>query len=436
VSIKSITQFLLKLENTIIEDIKIDAKEQELHVFVRPKSRYRNRCGRCEKPAKYRDRGRGIRSWRHWDLGSTKVLLMAEAPRVYCHRCNAVTVAYVPWAHHKSRFTHVFEEEVAWFALYCTKKVISAYKRINWETVGDIIQRVQKRIQPFDVNERFAGVTKIGIDETSYKKGHKYLTLVVDHDTGRVIWVSDKHGKAVLEKLFEELSPETRVQITHVTADGARWIWETIDKYCPDAIHCIDPFHVVSWATEALDDVRRGEWRVAVEAAKNESKKGRGRPKEGSNYGELAKCANSIKGSRYCTLKNPENLTEKQAAQLELVATTSPLYYRAYELKELLRIVFMSKGVGEAKEDLDRWMKWAQRCRIPRFRELREKIKRHYCAILAAVEHGLSNARVEATNTKIKLICRMAYGFRNIENLISLIYLSTSNPKPTIPGRI
>jgi len=133
-------------------------------------------------------------------------------------------------------------------------------------------------------------------------------------------------------------------------------------------------------------------------------------------------------------LKNPENLTKNQSAAMEMIVNSDKKLYRAYLLKEKLRLVFRH-SYDEAVVELDDWMKWAQRCRIKEFVELRKKIKRHKTAILASINYGLTNARIEAVNNKIKVTIRMGYGFRNVDNLIALVRLKCSVNNLTLPGR-
>jgi transposase len=133
-------------------------------------------------------------------------------------------------------------------------------------------------------------------------------------------------------------------------------------------------------------------------------------------------------------LKNPENLTKNQQAVIEKIIKTDKRLYRAYLLKECLRLIFKYSH-GVAMVELDRWLKWAQRCRIAEFVELGRKIKRHKVAILAAIKYGLSNARIEAINNKIKVTIRMGYGYRNIDNLISLVCLKCGDTLVELPGR-
>ena len=133
-------------------------------------------------------------------------------------------------------------------------------------------------------------------------------------------------------------------------------------------------------------------------------------------------------------MKNPENLTQNQRATMELIVKSDKKLYRAYLLKEKLRLVFQH-SYDWAIVELDEWMSWAKRCRIKEFVELRKKIKRHKSAILASIKYGLTNARVEAVNNKIKVTIRMGYGFRNIDNLIALVRLKCSGNNFKLPGR-
>lgn len=424
---KRILTQALKVKNTVITKIEL-LPDGRLEIHVKPTKGQRLCCGICGKKSQFYDYGRGSRRWRASDLGLMMTFLIADSPRVNCKDCGVVT-ASVPWARHKSRYTYDFEQTVAWHATHSSKTVVAQAMRISWNTIGPIISRIKDALDP-DPTKRFNNLKRIGIDETSYRKGHKYMTVVVDHDTGKVIWVSKGHGKSILAKFFELLTKEQRSSIEHVTADGARWISQCVEKYCPNAIRCIDPFHVVQWATEAIDTVRREAWQDARKKTKSEKKSGPGRPRKGTPAKDTT--ATDIKGSRFALGKAPQNLTDNQRAKLEMIAKSDNRLYRAYLLKEKLRLIFQM-DVHEGKLELDAWISWARRCRIPVFVELQKKIRRHYDAILETLRVGLSNARIEAINNKIKLSIRMAYGFRNMNNMIDMIMLRCSDIKVLLP---
>lgn len=253
---------LLGVEKTIVEDIEYDDDEQLFvaHVRLRARARARSRCGRCDRRSPAYDRGEGRRRWRALDLGTVRVEIEAAAPRVSCP-VHGPTVVAVPWARHGAGHTLVFDEQVAWLATQCSKSAITELMRIAWRTVGAIISRVWADVEA--LHDRFANLTRIGIDEISYKRGHRYLTVVVDHDSGRLVWAAPGRDKATLAVFFDALGEQRCAQITHVSADGADWISSVVTDRCPNAVRCADPFHVVRWATDALDEVRRQAWNEA-----------------------------------------------------------------------------------------------------------------------------------------------------------------------------
>ena len=412
---------VLGVEKTVVEDVEFNEDEQLLVAHVRPKQGVARRCGRCRRRARGYDRGEGRRRWRGLDLGTIPVWLEADAPRVNCPR-HGITVAAVPWARHGAGHTFAFDEQVAWLATQCSKSAITELMRIAWRTVGAIITRVWADVE--QLHDRFAGLRRIGIDEISYKRGHKYLTVVVDHDSGRLVWAAPGRDKATLEASSTRWRPgpdgPSRSPMSPPTVRTGSPPWWR--NRCPNAVRCADPFHVVKWATEALDEVRRQAWNTARGAVT--------RRRAGRATGH----AKALKHARYALWKNPENLTDRQQAKLAWIAKTDPRLHRAYLLKEGLRLVF-SLDPAEAPAALDQWIGWARRCRIPAFVALQRRIVKHQDSILAAIEHGLSNGRIESVNTKIRLITRIAFGFKSPDALIALAMLTLGGHPPTLPGR-
>ncbi len=429
---KGLVQLIIGATGFVLEAIRFDAEMNKVIVAVHITRREQCRCGICRRKAKRYDKGRGRRQWRSLDEGPWKTYVEAEEPRVICKE-HGVVAAAVPWARHNSRFTKSFEETTAWLTVHSAKSVVSEFMRVEWHTVGGICRRVYEELERKDAS-RFDSLVNIGIDETSYKKGHKYMTVVINHDTASVVWCGIGYGKEVLSRFFELLTTQQRESIRCVSADGARWIAECVAEYCPNATRCIDPFHVVSWATDALDQVRREVWAEAHRQAKAAPKRGKGRPAKGTEANAEKVKANGLKNARYALLKNPENLSDAQKTQLEFLSKANPRLYRAYLLKEDLRLA-LKAGSDEIAALLRKWMNWAQRCRIPVFCDLRKKIQRHFDAIVAAARYGLSNARVEAANNKIKLVIRTAYGFRNLDNLVAMVMLTCSGFRPKLPDR-
>ena len=421
-------------KTTIIERVEYDDDEEVVVASVRPSGKLKPRCGKCAKRAPRYDWGEGPRRWRGLDLGPVPVWLEANAPRVHCPE-HGVTVGQVPWARHGAGHTRFFDDQVAWLATVSSKSAVCELMRIAWRTVGNIISRVWE--DTAGSVDLFAGLTRIGIDEISYKKGHKYLTVVVCHDTGRLVWAAPGRDKKTLRAFFDALEASGAgrcAQVTHVSADGADWIGDVVAEKCPHAVRCADPFHVVKWATDALDEVRRQAWNDARKAARGEPRRNVGRPRKDAPARPANDTARRLKNSRYALWKNPEDLTERQTEKLAWIAQTDPRLHRAYLLKEGLRTVF-KLPYEQAIDALERWISWARRCRIPAFVKLQRSIVKHRERILAAIEHGLSNGRIESVNTKIRLITRVAYGFRSPDALIALAMLTLGGHHPTLPGR-
>ena len=413
----TVWQRLLGLERAVVERVEFDPAGRVLVADVRPRARWRGRCGRCGRRGGWYDRGEGRRRWRALDAGTVRVFLCAAAPRVNCAE-HGPTVVAVPWARHGARHTRQFEDVVAWLARHTSKSVVSELLRVAWRTVGAIIARV---VADADAavggwaGDRLAGVRRIGIDEISYRRGHKYLTVVLDHDTRRLLWVEPGRDKKALAAFFNALGEQRCAQIALVSADGADWIADLVALRAPQARLCMDPFHVVAWAGAALDTVRRRVWNAARRA------------------GQTA-LARGLRDARFALWKNPANLTARQQAKLAWIQTTNRDLYRAYLLKEQLRQVF-APGGEERIELLDEWLTWASRSRLEPFVELARKMRRFRDDIAHTLIHRLTNAPVESMNTKIRLLTRIAFGFHHVQALIALIKLHLGGYNLTLPGR-
>ena len=410
------------LKRTVVEGVHVDDNANAIIVSVRPNARERSRCGRCGRRAPGYDHGAGRRRWRALDSGTTRVFIEAEAQRVQC-RLHGPTVAQVPWARHDVGHTRDFDAMAAWLSVRTSKSATCQLLRVAWRTIGSIITRVNQDVEA--TIDRLGGLRRIGIDEISYKRGHRYLIVVVDHDTGRLVWAGPGRSEAALNVFFDELGTERAAELTHVSADMADWIARVVARRAPNAIRCADPFHVVAWAIEALDVERRRSWNQAS---------GRRIPESPGRRGRTTGDSRKVARSRYALWKNPEDLNRRQRQQLDWIAKTDPKLWRAYLLKEGLRYVFAVKGT-EGKEALDKWLSWARRSQLPAFVELAKKITRHRKAIDANLDHGLSQGLIESTNTKIRLLTRIAFGFHGPQPLIALAMLALGSHSPQLPGR-
>ncbi len=403
---------LLGLGTAVVEGVEF-GEEGEVVVAARPRWQECDRCGVCRRRCPGFDLGEGRRRWRALDLGEMRAFVEAESPRVSCAE-HGVMVCAVPWARHQARFTRGFEDQVAWLAVHCSKSATAQLMRVAWRTVGRIIERVVADTgREVDL---LLGLKRIGIDEISRRKGQRYITVVIDHDSGRLVWAARGRDRKTVERFFDQLGEERCKHVELVSADMASWIAGPVAERCPNATLCVDAFHVVQAATDALDEVRREVWNDARQAG----------------HDQLAR---QLKGARFALWKNPENLTGRQQTKLAAIQQLNRRLYRAYLLKEQLRQIYRLPA-AEAIALLDRWIAWARRCRLPSFARLAKTITAQRPGIVAAIEHRLSNARVEAANTTIRLITRRAFGFHSAEALIALVKLTLSGLCPPLPGRV
>lgn len=407
---------MLGLQRAVVDDVDVvavDDGDPVIEVRVRPVARERWRCASCGRRCGRYDPGAPARRWRCLDAGTVRVVLVCALPRVSCPK-HGVGAARVPWARAHARFTRRFEDQVAWLATNTSKTATGLLMRVAWRTVGGIISWVVDEAR--EGRDMLGGLSRIGVDEISYRKGQRYLTVVIDHDTGRLVWASDGRDKRTVNRFFDELGPQRCRQIELVSCDMASWITGPVEERCENAEVCLDAFHVVQLATDALNEVRRSVWNEARRAG----------------MGDQAK---QLKNARFALWKNPDRLTDRQAAKLaEIQATNRPLF-RAYLLKEQLRQIWRAPSFTAAMELLDGWLSWACRSQIPAFVKLSGTIRKHRERIAAALFHGLSNARIEAANTTLRLIVRRAFGFHTGEAMIAMGMLKLGGLCPPLPGR-
>ena len=325
------------------------------------------------------------------------------------------------------------------------RSAVSELARVEWHSVGGVCRRVYAELEESARGaSRFDGVRRIGIDETSYKDP-KYVTVVVDHDRGCLIWAHGGHRQDVLNLFLDELTREQRRAIEVVTRRREADRAAGQSAAAPTRGGSWTPFHVVQWMNDALDAVR-------CEGVERRQEPPPGPPGPGPRQARQA-CqrraaarggqgareeAASIKGSRYALVKNPEDLTDGQrgrgsGAQEEgrLAAAGQGLGAQGGPAGRLPG----SRRLRAAAELLDDWMHRAAYCKIAKVVAVEKKVRRRRDDIIAAVELGIGNGRVEAVNNKIKVTVRMGYGFRNTDNLVALLMLRCGDCQPQLPGR-
>jgi len=391
----SVLTKLLRIERTRVSVVKFEPRGVVL--TVKATSRV-PRCGSCTRRCRQvHDRRR--RRWRHLDLAGMRCELEAEVRRVRCPRCG-VTTELVPWAEHVSGFTFAFEQTLAFFAQRTDKTTAASTMRVAWETVGRVAGRVVTRMRGEDPLD---GLVDIGIDEISWRRGHDYVTVVVDHRTRRVVWAWPGRNADTVRRFFAELGNERSARLRTVSIDMSE-AYQSAVRECCNATIVFDRFHVQRLAHDALDKVRRDE----VRAANNDA------------------AGKAIKRTRWVLHKNPWNLNGLEALKLAAVQHANRALYRAYLLKETLAEILDGRQPNVARTKLLEWIAWASRSRLAPFRKVARTLKRHLEGIVDYVRTGLSNGRTEGLLGKARVITKRSYGFHSPYSLIGLIMLCCS----------
>ena len=362
---------------------------------IRPDARCRIRCGTCGCPAVYRDM-RDARLFRHVPLWNMPLWFKYEPRRVFCSACGGVRTEQLPWATGKQRMTRAYSCFLAKWAEMLPWRSVAQLFRCAWGTVATAVKSVVR----YGLEHRdLSGITHIGIDEISRRKGQVYLTNVYDLRSKTLIWSGAERSKDTLRSFFKYLGPERTGKLQGICCDMWQPYVEIIKECAPQASLVFDKFHIVGHLMEAVEQVRRDEIR-----------------EKGKEHRDL------MKDSRYIWLKNPWNLTPKQRAKLSHLEQMNLKINRAYLLKERFRDFWCYKTKPWASKYLKQWFWWATHSRLKLIREFAWMIRRHEENILSWFHMPINNGSVEGLNNKAKVISRKAYGFRTADHFICNLY--------------
>jgi transposase len=376
--------------------------------------------------------------WRHLDLGVWRLEIRARLRQLRCPE-HGVHVEAVAFARHRAGLTRDLDDLVAWLATKADKTTISRLVRVDWQTVGRVVTRVAG--EQLD-KSRLDDLFDIGIDEVAWRGGHRYLTLVTDHRRGKIVWGAEGRSAAVADRFFAELDPPTAdnadaepvvagavepdeehrlrvgpraARLEVISLDMGPGYAKSAREHAPQAVICIDPYHVVALANRALDEVRRSYWNALRDNDETDA-------------------AKRFKDARWALLKNPADHTATQAQTLRKLRRAGGDVWRAYTLKEALRAIFAPGLTSiDAAVLIGRFCSRAARSRLRPFVRLGQTIRKHTDGILAAIGTRINQARVEALNNKVRLITRRAYGFHSARAALALVHLTCGPISLTLP---
>lgn len=373
---------------------------ERLVIELRAKPGAPKRCSRCGSVVvEIHDVSeRRVRDLPIWELDTW---LIVPRARLQCPRCGP-TVEAVPWLDKHQRMTTRLAEKISRLAMVLPLSHVAEWFQIHWTTAKSLHQRaLEQKLGPI-TPETLAGVRRLLIDEFAIQKGHRYATVVVDGETKRVLWVGRGRDRAVLRSFFDLLGPDGCAQIEAVAMDMSGAFGEEVRARCPQAEIVYDLFHVVAkYGREVIDRVRVDETNAISRAG-------------GPNNDKIQAQRRVIKGTRWLLLQNRENLRRgvDRVRLRELLAANRSLFI-VYVLKDDLKQLWRYRYAGSARRFWREWHRRAMASGIEPLKRFARQMEAYLPGIISHCRYPLNTALVEGINNKIKVIKRMAYGYRD-----------------------
>jgi transposase len=412
---------ILGLPGASVSDVEVRAAGIVVTVVLAPGAQ-RCSCGRAVA-SRYDQK---LRRWRHLDVAGRMLWIEAMVPRVWCRDCDRVGMVPVGWARLGSRFTLEFEQQVAWLAQRMDIASVARLMRCGWDAIGRIVSRVVADHLDDDA-VRFGGLRRIGVDEVSYKKGRHFLTLVVDHDRRRVVWVGVGRSKDTLKQFYDRLGPDRCRLLESVTMDGSPAYRTATEESAPQARICLDTFHIMQWVSRALDEVFAASRVTGLREELSRITGTSTRPGRARGRGWAT--------ARHAVRAGQERLTGTHRQVLALLRRERAELFRAWQLKEELRDLFTVVAPEAARAYLREWIRRAGASGIGPIAALALKLSKLRELIIAGIEERLTNSRLEGTNTRIRVIQRRGYGMPRPDSIITMIYLCCGGLEIALPTR-
>ena len=372
-----------------ITDQTVHENAESAMIYLRQDQRYHPLCHSCQTPALTVHAQGRRRFVQDLNMASKAVWLDVEYRKVWCEQCNGVRVEHLSFCDAGRRVTHRLARYIHDLCKVLTVKEVAERFDLHPTTVTAIDKSFLT--QEFGRTD-YTGLRILAIDEIALKKGHTYMTVVLDYLTGRVVWMGEGRSMETLEQFFGGMTNEQKASIEAVAMD----MWEAyinrVKHHCPQANIVFDFFHVVQSFGRVIDKIRRDEYLKASQEDRD-----------------------ILRGSRYLLLKNEENLTIKQRPRLEKLLALNETLNTVYVLKDQLKTVYYHSDRELAKQILDDWCRMAQAVSHPSMRAFIKKLRFFEYGILNHADYPIGTSSLEGVNNKIKLIKRRAYGYHDSE---------------------
>ena len=356
-------------------------------VRLQPDRRFRPQCHDCCSSAQ------AIHSTHHrfvrdLPLADQKVYLLFEYRKIWCPRCNAVRVEHLEFADAGQHVTHrLANYAVQLCTLGLSVKQVAEHLDLDRKTVKAL---EKEALQTQFGKTNYAGLRQLAIDEIAIRKGHNYMTVVLDYQSGRVVWMGEGRKAENVDAFFRQMPPTVRKNIEAVSMDMWEAYIKVVQKWCPNAAIVFDLFHVVKAFNKVIDEIRLHEYQKATDQGRS-----------------------VLQGSKYLLLKNWDNLKRKQKATLLQILKVNERLNVVYYLKELLKYVWTYRYRASAKKALAEWCRLAREDGHSALTRFARKLEFFAYGILNHCDYPINNGQLEGVNNKIKVIKRIAYGFHD-----------------------
>ncbi|MDH3771987.1 MAG: ISL3 family transposase, partial [Nitrospirota bacterium] len=347
-----------------------------------------------------RKAARDSRTWRDIPAGGLIVTLHYPPREIHCPT-HGRRQENIPWAAAKSRNTLRLECQLMRLCKVMPQIEAAAQLGIPTSTVADILHRVIARCRD---GHNIRALKNLGIDEISYKKRHRYLTIVYDLDRHHVVWIGVGKGRETIDRFFQDvMSKGQRARVKTACCDMSKAYTGAISEHLPNALLVLDRFHVIKALNEAVDEVRKEQYRALAATQRKE-----------------------LKGLRFILLKNKKNRTRQEHKAIAELERSQRRIYRACTLKDELSCFWEYIYIGSAQKFLKRWCKRAKLSRIEPLRKFVRLVDVHWNGIVASIS-GITNAVSEGINRVIRMVKNRASGFRSTDNFANMIYLTVGD---------